>query len=39
MAARALARKYPILQGLLIPAMHRYAYRTTTVHFELTPEP
>lgn len=38
-AGKALARKYPVLQGLLIPALHRYVYRTTTVHFELTPEP
>lgn len=38
-AGRALARKYPLLQGLLIPTLHRYLYRTTTVHFELMPEP
>lgn len=38
-AARALARKYPILHGFLIPAMHRYLYRTTTVLLELTPFP
>lgn len=38
-AGRALARKYPILHGFLIPAVHRYAYRTPTVHFELTPVP
>lgn len=38
-AGKALAGKYPILQGLLIPAMHRYVYRTPTVHFELQPEP
>ena len=37
-AARALARKYPVLHGFLIPWMHRHAYKTETVHFELTPE-
>ena len=35
-AARALARKYPILHGVLIPRFHRLrGYRT--VHCELTP--
>lgn len=37
-AARALARKYPVLQGRLIPWMHRHVYKTETVQFELTPE-
>jgi hypothetical protein len=36
-AARALARAYPLLHGWLIPAMHRWVYRTRTVHVELTP--
>jgi PPOX class probable F420-dependent enzyme len=36
-AARALARKYPILHGLLIPRMHRLM-RTPTVHMAFTPE-
>jgi PPOX class probable F420-dependent enzyme len=35
-AGQALARKYPLLQGLLVPLYHRLrGYRT--VHFELTP--
>jgi hypothetical protein len=35
-AARALARKYPILHGVLIPLFHRMrGYRT--MHVELTP--
>ncbi|HZS92733.1 MAG TPA: PPOX class F420-dependent oxidoreductase [Chloroflexota bacterium] len=35
-AARALARKYPILHGILIPLVHRLrGYRTA--HIELTP--
>ena len=37
-AARALARKYPLLHGFLVPWMHRHVYKTETVHFELTPE-
>jgi uncharacterized protein len=37
-AADALARKYPVLHGFLIPWSHRFLYRTETVHFELTPE-
>jgi PPOX class probable F420-dependent enzyme len=39
-AARALARKYPLLQGVLVPLMHRLGRAKTgrTVHFELTPE-
>jgi PPOX class probable F420-dependent enzyme len=40
-AARALARKYPLLQGVMVPLMHRLGRAKTgrTVHFELTPEP
>jgi uncharacterized protein len=35
-AGQALAQKYPLLQGLLVPLYHRlHGYRT--VHFELTP--
>jgi PPOX class probable F420-dependent enzyme len=35
-AAHALAQKYPLLQGLLVPLYHRLrGYRT--VHFELMP--
>jgi PPOX class probable F420-dependent enzyme len=39
-AARALARKYPLLHGVLVPLMHRLGRAKTgrTVHFELTPE-
>ncbi|MBO0689738.1 MAG: hypothetical protein J2P40_09225, partial [Candidatus Dormibacteraeota bacterium] len=37
-AAHALARKYPVLQGFLIPWMHRHVYKTGTVHFEVTPD-
>jgi PPOX class probable F420-dependent enzyme len=38
-AARALARKYPVLHGVLVPLMHRVARARTgrTVHFVLTP--
>jgi PPOX class probable F420-dependent enzyme len=38
-AARALARKYPLLHGLLVPLLHRLGRRRTgrTVHFELVP--
>lgn len=38
-AARALARKYPMLHGGLVPFAHRLGRRKTgsTVHFELTP--
>jgi PPOX class probable F420-dependent enzyme len=32
-AARALARKYPLLHGLLIPRVHRLM-RTPTIHME-----
>jgi PPOX class probable F420-dependent enzyme len=39
-AARVLARKYPLLHGVLVPLMHRLGRAKTgrTVHFELTPE-
>lgn len=38
-AGRALARKYPMLQGVLVPLAHRLGRRKTgrTVHFELVP--
>jgi uncharacterized protein len=35
-AARLLARKHPILHGLLVPAVHRLR-GNETVHLELTP--
>ncbi len=35
-AARALATKYPMLQGILVPAFHRLT-KKTTVHYELLP--
>jgi uncharacterized protein len=35
-AARLLARKHPILHGLLVPAVHRLC-GNETVHVELTP--
>ncbi len=35
-AARALAAKYPVLQGLLVPAFHRLTSKTT-VHYLLLP--
>ena len=35
-AARALARKYPVLHGVMVPLLHRLR-RNTTVHLELTP--
>jgi PPOX class probable F420-dependent enzyme len=40
-AARALARKYPLLHGVVVPLTHRLGRAKTgrTVHFELTPEP
>jgi PPOX class probable F420-dependent enzyme len=38
-AARALARKHPLLQGVLVPLAHRVGRSRTgrTVHFELVP--
>jgi PPOX class probable F420-dependent enzyme len=38
-AARLLARKHPLLQGMLVPLTHRLGRAKTgrTVHFELTP--
>ncbi len=37
-AARALARRHPVLQAVLVPAIHRLMrYRTT--HYELLPDP
>jgi PPOX class probable F420-dependent enzyme len=38
--ARALARKYPLLHGVLVPLTHRLGRAKTgrTVYFELTPE-
>ncbi len=38
-AAHALARKHPLLQGVLVPFMHRVgrAHSGRTVHFELVP--
>src|ERR671933_1618090 len=35
-ASRAIARKYPILHGFLVPLFHRLR-RNKTVHIELTP--
>src|SRR6266508_437433 len=35
-ARRALARRHPLLQGLLVPLAHR-VMRYRTVHYELTP--
>jgi PPOX class probable F420-dependent enzyme len=35
-AAKALAAKYPVLQGFLVPAFHRLT-KKTTVHYELLP--
>jgi uncharacterized protein len=35
-AARALARRHPVLQGALVPVMHR-ALRYKTLHYELEP--
>jgi PPOX class probable F420-dependent enzyme len=37
-ASRALARKYPFLQGFLIPWLHRTVYRTATKNIRLVPE-
>jgi PPOX class probable F420-dependent enzyme len=40
-AARFLARKHPLLHGILVPVLHRSGRAKTghTVHFELTPLP
>jgi PPOX class probable F420-dependent enzyme len=35
-AARALAARYPILQGVLVPALHRLT-KKITVHYQLLP--
>jgi PPOX class probable F420-dependent enzyme len=35
-ASRALARKYPILHGIVVPLIHRLR-RNKTIHLELTP--
>ena len=35
-AAQALAAKYRVLQGVLVPALHRLTSKTT-VHYELLP--
>ena len=35
-AAQALAAKYPLLQGVLVPAFHRLTNKTT-VHYQLLP--
>ncbi|MBW3633687.1 MAG: PPOX class F420-dependent oxidoreductase [Chloroflexi bacterium] len=37
-AGRLLARKYPLLHGVLVPLAHRLR-RNTTTHIELTPRP
>jgi uncharacterized protein len=36
-AARSVARRQPILQGLLVPLTHRLM-RYTTLHYELVPD-
>ena len=36
MAAKALAAKYAVLQGLMVPAFHRLT-KKTTIHYELLP--
>lgn len=36
-AARALARRHRVLQGILVPTMHRIM-RYQTMHYELLPE-
>jgi PPOX class probable F420-dependent enzyme len=36
-AARLLRRKYPFLQGVLVPLTHKVV-RTRTLHYELRPE-
>ncbi|MBT2384481.1 PPOX class F420-dependent oxidoreductase [Streptomyces sp. ISL-11] len=35
-AARLMARKHPVLHGVLVPVVHR-ARRYRTLHYELTP--
>jgi PPOX class probable F420-dependent enzyme len=35
-AARALARRHPVLQGAVVPVMHR-VLRYKTLHYELVP--
>jgi uncharacterized protein len=35
-AAKALTAKYPLMQGLLVPVLHRLT-KKTTVHYELLP--
>lgn len=35
-AARTLAAKYPVLQGVLVAAFHRLT-KKTTVHYQLLP--
>jgi uncharacterized protein len=35
-AAKAIATKYPVLQGVLVPAFHRLTHKTT-VHYQLLP--
>jgi uncharacterized protein len=37
-AARALARRHRVLQGVLVPAAHRLM-RYRTMHYELRPDP
>ena len=37
-AARALARRHRVLQGILVPAAHRLM-RYHTMHYELAPDP
>src|SRR3954452_25394165 len=36
-AARVIARRQPILQGVLVPLLHKLM-RSRTVHYELTPD-
>lgn len=37
LAARALARRHPVLQAVLVPAIHRLM-RYRTMHYELLPD-
>jgi uncharacterized protein len=37
-AAKALARRHRVLQGILVPAAHRLL-RYRTMHYELSPDP